>query len=183
MVSCAIQAVATGASLNVASRMVPVSPMPPIVATKRSTFSCGEQVLTSPLGRARSNELDMMAEAAGAMMILAVDVGGDHAADGDEFGAGNDGREKAARQKGGDDIAEQDARLDGEARVGFVKVMEAVKAAGAKTARRANRGVAIGPAVAARDGAVEVALQARRLGKRGRRKDARLETRIAAPAS
>ena len=108
----------------------------------------------------------MVAEAARAMVVLAMDIGGDHAADRDEFRPRNDGRKKTARQKGGDDVAQQRARLDGQAPIVFVKMMKAIKTPDGKATRRADRGVAIGSAVAARDGAVEIALQAGRVERR-----------------
>jgi hypothetical protein len=48
----------------------------------------------------------MFAETAGAMMILAVDVGGDHASDGDQLRAWDDGREKSAWKILRDDVGE-----------------------------------------------------------------------------
>ena len=54
----------------------------------------------------------MITEAAVTMMILAVDVGRDRAADTDEFGTRHDFQEEAARHVGREDVGNGDAGLD-----------------------------------------------------------------------
>ena len=73
---------------TVAVSTAPVSPMPPMVAQKiRSVSPCGVRVRTSPSAISRSNEHDMVAEAALGVVVLAVHVGGDRPADGHLAGA------------------------------------------------------------------------------------------------
>ncbi len=86
---------------NSTSRMCPVSPMPPMVA-RNSSGSCSSGAPEdAPVGDAHLERADVLAEAAVDVVVLAVDVGGHHAAEGDELGAGRDGREPAARHEAG----------------------------------------------------------------------------------
>ena len=65
-------------------------------------------------GAIRAHDVDPVdegAEGAGLVVILAMHVGGDHAADGHMLGARRDGRKKPARQKALDHIAQRDAAL------------------------------------------------------------------------
>ena len=52
-----------------------------------------------PVGHAELEAAHVLAETAVDVMILAVYVGGDHAAEGDELGAGRDGHEPAAAEE------------------------------------------------------------------------------------
>ena len=70
--------------------------MPPTVAQNRSGSRSGPTVRTSPSAVTRSSDDDVLAEAAGDVVVLAVDVAGDRAADGDVAGARGD-RHEAAR--------------------------------------------------------------------------------------
>ena len=63
------------------------------------------------VGDAQPQRRDVAAEAAVDVVVLAVDVGGDHAAERDELGAGRDRREPAARQERAVQLVERQARL------------------------------------------------------------------------
>ena len=98
--SCQIHGVATRGIWNSTSRMWPVSPMPPSVARKssRSCSSLSTRSMRPSATRMRS-EPHVLAEAAGDVVVLAVHVGGHHAAEGDVMRARRHRREPAARQK------------------------------------------------------------------------------------
>ena len=64
----------------------PVRPMPPAVAQKRSGSTSGDTV-DGPGGRGQGQLDDVGAEATVDVVVLAVDVGGDGAPDGDLAGA------------------------------------------------------------------------------------------------
>ena len=70
----------------------------------------------------------MVAKPAGAVVVLAMDVSGDHAADRDEFGPGNDRRKEASRQERGDDVAQHRAGFDGEPRLVPIEAKKAIEA-------------------------------------------------------
>ena len=86
----------------VARRMMPVRPLPPTVAQNSSAFAApsGVSVRTWPSAVSRSIERDVVAEAARAVVVLAVDVAGDRAADGDLPGARQHRNPQAERQRG-----------------------------------------------------------------------------------
>ena len=84
---------------NSTSRMWPVRPMPPTVARKSSGSSRRAALHDAPVGHAHAQARHVRAEAAVDVMVLAVDVGRHHAAQGDELGARRDGQEEAARQE------------------------------------------------------------------------------------
>ena len=84
---------------NSTSRMWPVNPMPPTVARKSSRFVLGGTFQHPPVRHAELEAPDVLAKAAVDVMILAVDVGSDHAAQGDELRARRDGHEPAAAQQ------------------------------------------------------------------------------------
>ena len=71
-----------------AQRITPVSPMPPTVAANDpGPFRLELEHLAA--GGQQSERLDVGAEGSRAPVVLAVDVGGDRAADGDVLGSGN----------------------------------------------------------------------------------------------
>ena len=98
-VSAQIQGVGMRFMRNATSRMWPVRPMPPRVARKRSTLAVGAALDDAPVGHAQAQRRDVRAEAAVHVVVLAVDVGGHHAAEGDELRARRDGQEEAAGQE------------------------------------------------------------------------------------
>ena len=67
-----------------------------------------------PVRGRQGERLEVGAEGTVALVILAVHVGGDHAADGDEPGAGHDRGEPATGSEHLEDVGEQDAGLAGE---------------------------------------------------------------------
>ena len=109
--------------------MRPVRPRPPMVAAYQSGFSVGEQRRRVPSERT-SSKRDVAAEGAGDVVVLAVDVVGDGAAEGDVFGSGRDGQEEAARDGEVEDLRERDAGLGGEKAGLGVEVDQAVHAGG-----------------------------------------------------
>ncbi len=93
----------------------------------------------------------MAAEGARNVVILAVHVGRDHAADGDEFGPRRHRGKETAGHKDLEDIGQQDARFAGQHTALWVEIEHVVEARRADRGRRVERAVAIGPAIAARD--------------------------------
>ena len=67
-----------------------------------------------PSERTSSNCGDVAAEGAGDVVVFAVDVVGDGAAEGDVLGAGGDGEEEAAGDGEVEDLGEGDAGFGGE---------------------------------------------------------------------
>ena len=78
------------------SRMWPVSPMPPIVARNSSGLAARSTVRMRPSATRIRSDGDVAADAAVDMVVLAVDVGGDHAAERHELGSGGHGDEPPA---------------------------------------------------------------------------------------
>ena len=74
-------------------------PMPPTVARNSSRLDSRAALDDAAVGDAQLERGDVRAEAAVAVVVLAVDVGGDHAAQRDELGARRDRGEPAARQE------------------------------------------------------------------------------------
>ena len=104
----------------------------------------------------------MRAERPGVMVVLAVDVGGDQAADGDEAGTRHHGRKPAARHERAQDVVEQDARLARQQAGLAVERQDPVVPQHGDRQVGVDRGVAVRPPVAAGDqrrGAVEQAGQ------------------------
>ena len=85
------------------------------------------------------------------MVVLAVDVGGDQAADGDESRTRHHGREPAARHETPQDIVEQDARLARQQTALAVERQDPVRAQHRECQVGVDRGVAVRPSVAAGD--------------------------------
>ena len=73
---------------------------------------------------------DVVAEGAGDVVVLAVDVVGDGAAEGDVLGSGRDGQEESARHGEVEDLRERDARFGGEHAGRGIEVDQAVHAGG-----------------------------------------------------
>ena len=93
----------------------------------------------------------MRAEGAGAVVILAVYVGGDHAADGDEFRSRDHRREPAPRRERFEDVREQHAGLAAQQAGLGVERLHAVHRPHGQRQFRVERGVAVSAAVAAGD--------------------------------
>ncbi len=72
---------------------------------------------------------DMGAEGSSAVMVLAVNVVGNRSANGDEAGAGSDGKEPSLGEKHLNDVAEADAALAADHARGLIEPEDAVKAA------------------------------------------------------
>ena len=105
--------VSTGISWNVASRITPVSPMPPTVAQNTSGVPSGVTVSVSPRPGEERDRQHLVAERAVAVVALAVDVAGDRAAHGDEPGPRRD-REPAARDQPLHEVLEARAGAGGD---------------------------------------------------------------------
>ncbi len=100
------------AACSVASVMTPVRPMPPLVAQNASASASGSSV-RAPLRRGDDpHPLDVVGERA--VAELAVDVGGDRAADRDVARARDDHREPTERQQYAQQRVETHAALDGD---------------------------------------------------------------------
>ena len=147
------RATARGPARNSTSRMWPVRPMPPTVARNRSAFSSRRALHDAPVGHAHAQPQHVGAEAAVAVVVLAVHVGRHHAAQRDELRAGRDGREEAAGQEEPVDLAQREAGLRAQRRrsPGSKARMRSASAAAATTGwlRRRQRRVAVGAAQAA----------------------------------
>ena len=80
--------------------MIPVSPLPPTVAQNSSDSSpSGVRWRICPSASQQLHRADVVAEAARAVVVLAVDVAGDRAADGDLPGAGQHRHPQPERQR------------------------------------------------------------------------------------
>ena len=160
-----------------------------MVAANIGSFSVGEQVSARAVA-ARQLERDRQvpAEGAGAVVVLAMHVVGDGAADRDEARAGRDGQEPAAAirlRPAGDreDVGEPDAGLAGQHARVPVEGDEAVEAAAVEQpAARVERHVAIGPAAALGEGGRCAPPSASAAASAGRRRSPgrRTETRCRA---
>ena len=117
-------AVSVGVISMVARRTIPVSPLPPTVAQNSSASSpSGVSVADLPVGGQQLHRPDVVAEAARAVVVLAVDVGGDGAADGDLPGAGQHRHPQPERQRGPHQLIEVDAGVEvGDVGVGVDRV-------------------------------------------------------------
>ncbi len=107
-------AVSVGVIAMVARRMMPVSPLPPTVA-QNSVGLVGRRGVrwrTCAVGGQQVHRADVVAEAAGAVVVLAVDVAGDRAADGDLPGAGQHRHPQPERQRGAHQLVEVHAGVD-----------------------------------------------------------------------
>ncbi len=101
----------------VASRTMPVRPIPPTVAQNSSAFSpSGVADTTSPDASRMSSWRDVVAEAAVDVVVLAVHVGRDRTADRDLAGAGNDRQPETEGEQRPQQPVEADARLHAYAR-------------------------------------------------------------------
>ena len=88
---------------------MPVSPIPPTVAQNSSGSRSGPISTTEPSASISVICADMTAERAVDVMVLAVDVAGDRAADGDEPGAGRDRHEEPGRHDHPQQFVDADA--------------------------------------------------------------------------
>ena len=70
------------------------------MARNSASFSSSEHVRREPSERIRSKREDVVAEASGEMMVLAVDIIGDHPADGDGLVPRRHGQEPLAATSG-----------------------------------------------------------------------------------
>ena len=134
------------------------------------------------IGYRQGKALDMLAEAAGAMVILAVDIGGDHSSDAHQLGSRNHGRKIPLRKKRRDDVRKQNARLDSHPAAHGVEGAKAIEPEHREAGHRADSGVAIGAAIAPRHKSREALLQASGLGHRARLDERCVEPRISPPA-
>ncbi|MHC2511535.1 hypothetical protein ACVII1_006773 [Bradyrhizobium elkanii] len=100
-----------------------------------------------------AERIDDGAETAIAMMVLAVNVGRDRAADRHEFRAGHDLEEEAARLENGKDVRDSHAGFDRQSRGCGIEAPHPVQAARRDRGLRSDRGIAVGPPGAARDDA------------------------------
>ena len=84
-------------SCSSTQRITPVSPSPPMVAANSSAFSSGDSVSTSPEERASPIAFTCAPKVPDLLVVLAVHVVGDRAAERDELGPRHDRREPAVR--------------------------------------------------------------------------------------
>ena len=106
-------AVSVGVIAMVARRMMPVRPLPPTVAQNNSASSpSGVRRRHLAVGGEQVHRPDVVAETARAVVVLAVDVAGDGAADGDLAGAGQHGHPQPERQRRLHQLVEVHARVD-----------------------------------------------------------------------
>ena len=117
------------------------------------------------------------------MVVLAVNVSGDHSAQRDEARARGDRGEPAPRQHDVDDFGQQHPALADQHAGGGVERDEAVQPPRADGAIPPERSVAIGARVAAGDEAIANTSGERSLGGVGWRNQRAFDYRIAAPAS
>ena len=95
VVSTEQRLVSMRSSRTVASRMTPVSPMPPTVAQNSSGRRSGPSSTTEPSATQQGQAQHVVAERPLDVVVLAVDVAGDGPADGHEAGARRDRDEEA----------------------------------------------------------------------------------------
>ncbi len=88
--------VSIGINPNVASTMIPVRPIPPTVAQKRSGRRSGPTSATVPSASSRLKRRTWFPNEPFDVVVLPVNVAGDRPADGDEAGARRDGNEESA---------------------------------------------------------------------------------------
>ena len=91
--------------------MIPVRPIPPTVARKRSGSTLPRALEHAAVGDLHAQPRDVAAEAAVAVVIPAVNVGRHHPAHRDELRAGGDRHEPAARQEQPVNVAQRQAGL------------------------------------------------------------------------
>ena len=103
------------------------------------------------VGSGQRERLDARAESAVAVVVLAVDVGGDHAADRDEARAGHGMRQPAARHESAQDVAKQHAGFAGEQARLFVECEQPIHWQHGQREGWIERRVAVGAPVATRD--------------------------------
>jgi hypothetical protein len=97
--------------------------------------------------RAMQSDLaDVSAEGSSAVMVLTVNVVGNGSADGDEAGAGRDGKEPSFTEEYADDVGKADAAFAADHASGFVETEDAVESA---TVNQLSSGVETRVAVAA----------------------------------
>ena len=138
-------------SRRTASRTTPVRPMPPQVAQNTSSRCSGLHSTVS--GRSGDSEaVDMPADGAVDVVVLAVDVTRDRTAKRDESRPWRDGREQPFRDKQPQQLVDGHAGLDAHLRRSNVEIEHTVKAGAVEDeAPGALRGVAIGAAETSSD--------------------------------
>ena len=104
-------------------------PSPPIVAANSRLVLRGEQSSRVPSERSSSKCATWQPNVPATMMVLAVDVVGDGAADGDELRARRHRQEPAARNATREDVGQQHAGLALEHAARRVERDEAIEAA------------------------------------------------------
>ena len=85
-----------------------------MVAANQSGLSVGEQMEALAVGADELELGDVGAKGAGDVVVFAVDVVGDGAAEGDVLGSWGDGEEPAAGDGEVEDLGERDAGFGGE---------------------------------------------------------------------
>ncbi len=159
-------AVSVGVISMVARSTIPVSPFPPTVAQKSSAlFAVRGEVADLSVGGQQVHRAHMVAEAARAVVVLAVDVGGDRAADGDLPGARQHRHPQPERQRRLHQLVEVDAGVDvGQLGVGVDRVDAVQRRHVDDQAAAVLRVVAVGAAQPAGDDAPALTPPRRRPG-------------------
>ena len=125
--------------------------MPPIVAQNNSGRCGWAQLGDGAIGEQQRHPLHVIAERSLDVMILAVDVAGDCAADGDEARAGGDRHEEAAGHEHAQQIVDAHAGANGDLSTRFVEHRVGRIAGEAKhDATAVLRGIAVRPPEATR---------------------------------
>ena len=127
--SASIHGPATRLSWMSAQAITPVRPRPPMVARSMSEFIFGIADHQTVVRAMQADLADVSAESSSAVMVLTVDVVGDGSADGDEAGAGRDGKKPSFRKKYVDDVGEADAAFAAQHASRFVETEDAVQSA------------------------------------------------------
>ena len=101
--------------------MIPVRPMPPAVAQNSAGSDELVTVRTSPSGSRICSDRHVTGEAASYVVVLAVHVRGDRAADGHLPGSGRNRHEPPGGQPGDHELLQADAGLAGDQAGGRVQ--------------------------------------------------------------
>ena len=166
-VSTSIHPLSAGWSRSVTSVMSPVRPMPPTVARKSSRSRDGPHSTRRPSATWTHQPVDKGAEGAVAVVVLAVHVACDAAADRHESRPRGHRRKPAAREEDAQHLGERKPGLAGEPARALVEGQHAVGAHSLEdpgAGRRGYRRIAIGAAEPPRQDGVAVRREQEMLG-------------------
>jgi hypothetical protein len=174
IVSLRMKALSIDSIEKVTSRMMPVSPH----ATDRRAEHLG---ILGPrtdklraVGHNQGQSFDMISEAARFVIVLAMNICGDHAANGDVSCAGHHRRKKSAWNKGVENLCQGDSSLDRQACSFAIERDHAVESCHGQCGSAADSGVAIGATSTAGNNRLLSSDPAREIIGFARREDARI---------